>query len=45
MKIRELENKRKKGQETFKTFYKYFKKYNYNLSLKNVLNMYKIYIK
>ena len=44
MKIKELENKKTKKHLNFKEFYKYFKKYNYNLSLKNAINMYKTYI-
>lgn len=44
MKIKELESKKLKTQETFKEFYKYFKKYNYNISIKTIKNMYKIYV-
>lgn len=46
MRIRELEEKRKNNNiETFKEFYKYFKKADYNLSLKHIIAMYKIYVK
>lgn len=31
-------------RETLKDFYKYFKKADYNLSLKTILKMYKIYV-
>ena len=33
-----------KRVETLKEFYKYFKKADYNLSLKRIVRMYKIYI-
>lgn len=35
----------KKEIISLKEFYKYFKQYNYNLSLKQVVKMYKIYSK
>lgn len=44
MKIRDLENKKNENQISFKEFYKYFKKYDYNLGLKTLINMYKIYV-
>lgn len=44
VKIRDLENKKSEDQISFKEFYKYFKKYDYNLGLKRIIYMYKVYV-
>lgn len=44
MTIREMENKRGKGIETFKEFYKSLKKGCYELKISTAKEMYKIYI-
>lgn len=45
MKIRDLEMKRTEKHLSFKDFYKYFKKNNYNLSIQTAIRMYKIYVR
>ena len=45
MTIKEVENKRRKGYLNFNEFYHYFKNCDYSLSLKTIINMYKIYVR
>lgn len=47
MKIKELEEKAiKKGiKEDFRWFYRYIKRHNYNLSVRDIKNMYRIYVR
>lgn len=45
MKIKELENRRNEKMVSFKDFYEYFKKSNYNTTLLTIKRMYEIYVK